>query len=89
MRKKIKAHRIVSAVRSGVRAELTLDELWDLQLGVSDQFADDEERRANYERHRNRLIKGTNLTFRPDAFWCYEPDVPDDCRPQAVEDLEE
>ena len=89
MRKKVKARRIRSAERSGVRATLSLDELWDLQLGASDQFADDDERRANYERHRERLIGGTNLTFRPHAFWCYEPDVPAECRPDAWDDLVE
>jgi hypothetical protein len=89
VRKKVKARRIVRAEPSGVRAELSLDELWDLQLAASNQFADDAERRANYWRHRERLIRAINLGFRPDAFWCYEPDVPDDCRPDAYDALVE
>jgi len=87
MRKKVKARRIVSAERSGVRAKLTLDEWWDLQLGASDQFADDAERRANYERHREWLLQRINLGFKPHAFWDYEPDVPDECRNAARDAL--
>src|SRR5881296_3688189 len=89
MRKKIKARRHRPRERSGVRAELTLDEWFDLQLAASDQFANDAERRANYDRHRDRLLARTNLTQRPEAVWDYEPDVPDACRRDVLETLAE
>src|SRR6266545_4567742 len=74
-------------IESGVRAQLSGAELFDLLLGERDAFADDADRQANWERHREAVLRRCQLTHRPHAFWAYEPDVPEDCRPDALDAL--
>lgn len=83
MRKKCKARRVV-AVASNARA-LSLEEAMDL-IGVGLAFTSDGERRAAWERHRERLIAGRSPMVRPKAFWDYEG--PSELRGRRTPELE-
>src|ERR671914_223358 len=57
------------------------------QQPIEVQFANEEERREAWERHRDELLEHRREGRRPDAWWCYDaPDWPEgaETRDQAL-----